>query len=197
MNRRNALRKTAILAGTAAVAPSLLSLLQSCKEQSRLNWQPVFLSEDQARFISAFVDTILPKTETPGALDVKTDIFIDLVYAKVYDKKAQENVVAEIEKFNATCKERFGDVFADLSPEDKAAMLKAADAESGKFNGNVWGTAVGKQEPVGFYRSLKSMTLSGYFSSEEIGKNYLSYDPIPGEYLGCIPLSDVGNCWSL
>lgn len=197
MNRRNALRKTAILAGTAAVAPSLLSLLQSCKEQSRLNWQPVFLSEDQARFISAFVDTILPKTETPGALDVKTDIFIDLVYAKVYDKKAQENVVAEIEKFNATCKERFGDVFADLSPEDKAAMLKAADAESGKFNSNVWGTAVGKQEPVGFYRSLKSMTLSGYFSSEEIGKNYLSYDPIPGEYLGCIPLSDVGNSWSL
>ncbi len=197
MNRRNALRKTAILAGTAAVAPSLLSLLQSCKEQSRLNWQPVFLSEDQARFISAFVDTILPKTETPGALDVKTDIFIDLVYAKVYDKKAQENVVAEIEKFNATCKERFGDVFADLSPEDKAAMLKVADAESGKFNGNVWGTAVGKQEPVGFYRSLKSMTLSGYFSSEEIGKNYLSYDPIPGEYLGCIPLSDVGNTWSL
>ena len=197
MNRRNALRKTAILAGTAAVAPSLLSLLQSCKEQSRLNWQPVFLSEDQARFISAFVDTILPKTETPGALDVKTDIFIDLVYAKVYDKKAQENVVAEIEKFNATCKERFGDVFADLSPKDKAAMLKAADAESGKFNSNVWGTAVGKQEPVGFYRSLKSMTLSGYFSSEEIGKNYLSYDPIPGEYLGCIPLSDVGNSWSL
>lgn len=197
MNRRNALRKTAILAGTAAVAPSLLSLLQSCKEQSRLNWQPVFLSEDQARFISAFVDTILPKTDTPGGLDVKTDIFIDLVYAKVYDKKAQENVVAEIEKFNATCKERFGDVFSDLSPEDKAAMLKAADAESGKFNGNVWGTAVGKQEPVGFYRSLKSMTLSGYFSSEEIGKNYLSYDPIPGEYLGCIPLSDVGNTWSL
>lgn len=197
MNRRNALRKTAILAGTAAAAPSLLSLLQSCKEQSRLNWQPVFLSEDQARFISAFVDTILPKTETPGGLDVKTDIFIDLVYAKVYDKKAQENVVAEIEKFNATCKDRFGDVFADLSPEDKMAMLKAADAESGKFNGNVWGTAVGKQEPVGFYRSLKSMTLSGYFSSEEIGKNYLSYDPIPGEYLGCIPLSDVGNSWSL
>lgn len=197
MNRRDALRKTALLAGTAAAAPTLLSLLQSCAKQDRLTWTPQFLNEDQARFISEFVDTILPKTDTPGGLDVKTDIFIDLVYAKVYDKKAQENVVAEIEKFNATCKERFGDVFAELSPEDKAAMLKAADAESGKFNGNVWGTAVGKQEPVGFYRSLKSMTLSGYFSSEEIGKNYLSYDPIPGEYLGCIPLSDVGNTWSL
>ena len=197
MNRRNALRKTALLAGSAVAAPTLLSLLQSCAKQDRLTWTPQFLKEDQAMFISSFVDFILPKTATPGALDVKTDIFIDLVYAKMYDKQGQENVVAEIEKFNADCKSTYGDVFAELSPEDKAACLKAAEAGSPKFNGKVWGTAVGKQEPVGFYRSLKSMAMWGYFTSEEIGKNVLNYDPIPGEYLGCIPLSDVGNSWSL
>lgn len=197
MNRRDALRKTALLAGTAASAPTLLSLLQSCAKQDRLTWTPQFLNEDQARFISAFVDTILPKTETPGALDVKTDIFIDLVYAKAYDEQGQENVVLEIEKFNADCKSTYGDVFADLSMDDKTECLKEHEAKSPKFNGRVWGTAVGKQEPVGFYRSLKSMALSAYFSSEEIGKNILSYDPIPGEYLGCIPLSEVGNSWSL
>lgn len=197
MNRRDALRKTALLAGTAAAAPTLLSLLQSCAKQDRLTWTPQFLKEDQARFISAFVDTILPKTETPGALEVKTDIFIDLVYAKAYDKQGQENVVKEIEKFNSDCKSKYGDVFADLSMEDKTVCLKEHEAKSPKFNGRVWGTAVGNQEPVGFYRSLKSMALSAYFSSEEIGKNILSYDPIPGEYLGCIPLSEVGNSWSL
>ena len=197
MNRRDALRKSALLAGTAVAAPTLLSLLQSCAKQDRLTWTPQFLNEDQARFISAFVDTILPKTETPGALDVKTDIFIDLVYAKAYDKQGQENVVKEIEKFNSDCKSKYGDVFADLSMEDKSACLKEHETKSPKFNGRVWGTAVGNQEPVGFYRSLKSMALSAYFSSEEIGKNILSYDPIPGEYLGCIPVSEVGNSWSL
>lgn len=197
MNRRDALRKTALLAGSAVAAPTLLSLLQSCAKQDRLTWTPQFLKEDQAMFISSFVDFILPKTGTPGALDVKTDIFIDLVYAKMYDKQGQENVVAEIEKFNTDCKSTYGDVFAELSPEDKTACLKAAEAESPKFNGKVWGTAVGKQEPVGFYRSLKSIAMWGYFTSEEIGKNVLNYDPIPGEYLGCIPLSDVGNSWSL
>lgn len=197
MNRRNALRKTALLAGSAVAAPSLFSLLQSCKQQNRLEWTPIFLNEDQARFITSFVDTILPKTDTPGALDVKADIFLDLVFAKTYDKKAQENVASEIDTFNANCKSIHGKVFADLSTEDKKAVLQKAESESGKFNPGVWGSAVGKQEPVGFYRTLKSMTIWAYFSSEEIGLNYLSYDPVPGEYKGCIPLSEVGNTWTL
>ena len=197
MNRRNALRKTALMASTAMAAPSLFSLLQSCKQQDRLKWEPLFLSEDQARFVSAFVDTILPRTDTPGALDVKTDIFLDLIFAKTYDADAQKNIASDIDKFNADVKASHGKVFSDLSEDKKKEVLKKAEAESPKFNPKVWGTAVGKQEPVGFYRSLKSLALWGYFSSEEIGKNHLSYDPIPGAYLGCIPLSDVGNTWSL
>jgi len=197
MNRRNALRRTALLAGSAVAAPTLLSLLQSCKEQKRVDWIPQFLNQDQAVFLASFVDTILPRTETPGALDMKVDIFMDLMYAKAYDEGSQQYVKTEIDKFNSVCKDEFGSVFADLSAEDKTTVLKKAEAETAKFNPGVWGTAVGEQKPVAFYRQLKSMSLWAYFSSEEVGKNILSYDPIPGEYLGCIPLSDVGNTWSL
>jgi len=197
MNRRDALRKTGMLAGSAVAIPSLFSLLQSCSQTPRLNWTPIFLDENQASFISSFVDTILPKTETPGALDVKTDIFLDLVYAKTYGPEAQEKVKGDIDQFNADCKTKFGKVFAELSAEDKAACLKDQEANTATFNRGVWGTAVGEQKPVGFYRQLKSQALWAYFSSEEIGKNVLNYDPIPGEYLGCIPVSEVGKVWSL
>ncbi len=197
MNRRDALKKSALFAGSAIAAPTLLSLLQSCAKQDRLTWTPQFLSEDKAVFISSFVDFLLPKTDTPGGLDVKSDMFIDSVYAKTYDEAGQKNVNAEIEKFNSDCKAKYGSVFAELSAEDKTACFKDHEANSPKFPKNVWGTAVGPNEPVGFYRGLKSMSLWAYFSSEEIGKNVLSYDPIPGEYLGCIPVSDVGNSWSL
>jgi len=197
MNRRDALRKTGLLAGSAVAAPSLLSLLQACSQTPRLNWTPIFLDENQASFISSFVDTILPKTETIGALDVKTDIFLDLVYAKTYSPEGQAKVKADIDQFNADCKAEYGKVFAELSAEEKAACLKNHEANTVTFNRGVWGTAVGDQKPVGFYRQLKSQTLWGYFSSEEIGKNVLNYDPIPGEYLGCIPVSDVGKVWSL
>lgn len=197
MNRRDALRKTAFFAGSAVAAPTMLSLLQACAKQDRLTWTPQFLGEDQARFISAFVDFLLPKTETPGGLDVKADIFMDSIYTKTYDEAGKKNVLDEIEKFNEDCKASYGQVFAELSTEDKAACFQAHETKSPKFPKNVWGTAVGPNEPVGFYRGLKSMALWAYFTSEGIGKNVLSYDPIPGEYKGCIPLSDVGNTWSL
>ena len=196
MDRRAALKKTAVVAGSAALVPSLFSLLQSCQQQPRLNWQPIFLSNDQAELISTLVNTLLPRTETPGALDMKVDIFIDVVFAKMFDARAQEAMIAEMDRFDELCMEKFGIKFTQLNTADCEDYLNQIEAESGKFNGKVWGTAVGDQKPVGFYRTIKSLALWGYFSSEEIGKNVLSYDPIPGEYPGCIPLSDVGNTWS-
>lgn len=197
MDRRAALKKTAMVAGSAALVPSLFSLLQSCQQKKRINWEPIFLTINQAELISTLVDTLLPKTETPGALDVKVDVFIDLVFAKLFNKAGQDAMIAQMEQFNTACKEKFGSVFSELSEQDRDAFLKKEEFESGKYNGSVWGTAVGEQKPVGFYRTLKSLALWGYFSSKEIGKNVLNYDPIPGEYLGCIPLSDVGNTWCL
>jgi hypothetical protein len=197
MNRRNALKKTAIIASSAAGIPSLFTFLQSCKQQNRQEWLPIFLKADQAKFISAFVDTLLPKTDTPGALDVKTDIFLDLVFAKTYNSSSQENVAAEIKKFNDDCIKSYGKIFAELDAEQRKAVFKKMEAASAKFNPKVWGTAVGQQPEIDFYRSLKSMTLWGYFTSEEIGLNHLNYDPVPGEYKGCVPLPEIGNTWSL
>ncbi len=197
MNRRKAIRNTGLLTGASVLIPSFLSLLQACSDEPRLDWQPLFFNEEDARFIAALVDTILPRTDTPGALDVKVDMFLDKVFAKTYDEDAQQRVRSDIAQFNADCKQNFGDEFIALNKEDQAAVLKAAEANSGKFNGRVWGTAAGKQEPVGFYRSIKSMALWAYLSSQEIGENVLTYDPIPAVYQGCIPLSEVGNSWSL
>ncbi len=196
MDRRQALKKTGLWAGAAMATPSFLSLLQSCKNESRSEWQPVFLIEQEARTISTMVDMLLPRTETPGALDVKVDIFLDTVFAKAYDKEAQENVRAEITAFNDDCKKTYEDVFHQLSETDRIEVLKTSEKTSGTFNKGVWGVAVGEQQPVGFYRSLKSMAIWAYCTSEEIGKNVLNYDPIPQEYDGCVPLSEVGNRWT-
>lgn len=197
MKRREALKKTAILGGTAVASSSLLTMLQSCQSQSRLDWQPRFLSIEHAQLVTSLVDTILPATDTPGGLDVKVDMFVDLVYDKTLDQNAKQGKVQEMDAFNQTCIDRFGMAFHQLDDESKKTILLEQETASPTFNGGVWGTAVGEQQPVGFYRSLKSLMLWGYFSSEEIGRNVLNYDPIPGEYRGCIPLSEVGKIWSL
>jgi hypothetical protein len=197
MNRRSALKKASVLAGSAVAIPSFFSLLQSCKSENRLGWQPLFFTETEAKTIAAILDMILPRTDTPGALDVKSDIFIDKVIAKTYNEEAQAKMRSEIAAFNSECEKSFGNTFAELNPSDKEKVLQAAEANSGKFSPGVWGTPVGKQETIGFYRSIKSMAIWAYFTSEEIGKNVLAYDPIPGTYEPCMPLSEGQNRWSL
>lgn len=198
MDRREALKNTALLAGGILAGPSLLSLLQSCTKVSRLDWQPLFLNEDQALFISSFVDTILPATDTPGALDVNVDVFIDLLFEKSFDEEAQQQVRDHIDQWNAQAEQEYGAPFADLNSEDRKQFLLDLEKDGGKFRKSVWGTAVGDQEkPPGFYKSLKSLTLWAYFSSEKVGEEILVYDPVPGVYRGCIPLSEDQNSWSL
>jgi len=197
MDRRKALKKTGLFAGATLLVPSMLSILASCKSENRLEWTPAFFTQEEAQTIAKLIDMILPRTDTPGALDVKSDIFIDKVIAETYDEDGQENMRKEIAAFNKDCKEKFGAIFKNLSEADRVAVLKDAETNSGKFGKGVWGTGVGPQEEIGFYRGIKSMAIWSYFTSEEIGKNVLSYDPVPGVYEPCIPLSEVGNKWSL
>src|SRR5690606_2819853 len=197
MDRRKAIQRTGQLAATTLLMPSMLTLLQSCKEENRLNWQPTFLKEEEAKTISALVDMILPRTDTPGALDVKVDLFIDKVFAETYDAAGQEHMRAEIAAFNADCKKKFGSIFIGLNKVDQTKVLEEAETSSGKINPGVWGTSVGEQKPIGFYRTIKSMAIWAYFTSEEIGEKVLNYDPVPGIYEPCKPLSEIGNRWSL
>ena len=197
MQRRQALKKTAMAVGSVALGPALMNMLQSCQTQDRLTWEPMFLNESQAQLLSSMVDAILPRTSTPGGIDLKVDIFIDSVYGNLYTEEAQAYVVSELDKIQTSCKEKFGNLFSSLTPEQRSECLQHLESSGGKFNGKVWGTAVGTQEPVGFYRNLKSMILWGYFTTEKVGEEILNYDPVPGEYQGCISLSEVGNSWSL
>ena len=48
-----------------------------------------------------------------------------------------------------------------------------------------------------FLFTVREFALLGYFTSERIGKDILVFDPIPGGYKPCIPVSDVGNAWTI
>ena len=189
MNRREAIKNTALL----GVSASFLPLLQACQQQPRLGWQPLFLTTAHAQLVSSLVDTILPATDTPGGLDVKVDMFIDMVYEKTVDEAGQQEIIAGLDAFNATCVDQFGSAFHQLTDEQKASILQAKETKAPTFTGSVWGTAVGEQEPVGFYRSLKSLMLWAYFSSEENRKECLELRPRTRRVQGMYPVIGSGK----
>ena len=70
--------------------------------------------------------------------------------------------------------------------------LKADTASDENFTDNdklVMATLIG----------LRSITIWGFKTSEEIGEKVLAYDPVPGVYNGCISLKEAtgGKAWSL
>jgi hypothetical protein len=196
MDRRKALKNTGLLIGVTLSGSTLATLLQSCQNENRLTWSPVFFDKKGAEIISELTEMILPKTETPGAKDLKVDIFVDKMFEETLSPEDKDHVRKGYEEFSALCQQKYGASFLELSPEDRIKVVQEVDRTANKFNPSIWGSTLGKQEPLDFYRRVKQFTLVGYFTSEEIGKNVLKFDPIPGAYNGCIPY-DGGNSWTL
>lgn len=174
--------------GYAASATTIASVMQGCKADATPGWQPDFLSADQAQTLGDLAECILPTTETsPGAKEVGIVAFFDQMLKDVSTEDEKQYFLGELKKFEDDCKATHGKTFSKLAAAEQTAMVqKYADAAQ---------TASGDDDP--FFTLVQEATVFGYFTSEKIGREYLKYDPIPGEYLGCIPYDEVGGVWSL
>lgn len=177
LTRREAIKRTALILGTA-ITPSLLAgLLQAQPVAAGPAAKPAFLDARQFATAGAIAERILPRTDTPGAADVGVPAFIDLMYGKYLT--AEEKAVfaaglADVEKAA-----KGGGGFAQLPGAQQDEVLRAIAVAS-------------QAQEKTFFHLIKELTLLGYFTSEQIGKNVLRYDPIPGAFQGCIPVSEVG-----
>lgn len=180
MTRREALRRAALFLGVA-LAPSVLSgALQAATETAPANAKARFLTLRQYELVEAMAERILPRTDTPGATDVGVPQFIDLMYGKYLSAAEQAVFSAGLEEFNAASMSAHQLGFVRLSAAQQDALLMQA------------AVAAQKQEKT-FFHLMKELTVVGYFTSETVGRNVLHYDPVPGRYDGCVPISEVGN----
>jgi len=192
MKRREALKKTLLAMGYTISVPSLVSIFESCNNNSSQTWQPEFLSTDQAKVIGELAETILPKTKTPGAKDLKLDQFIDKIIKQVLSQEDQQLFLKGMDAFEVEAKELNGKSFIDSSPEQRSKLLTKLEQETEKEPGSIWGFSLEKDAgPLPFYRRIKDLTLLGFFTSKEIGKNVLVYDPVPGQYIADMPLGQT------
>jgi gluconate 2-dehydrogenase gamma chain len=193
MDRREALRRTALLMGGAISAPAIAGILKGCTAKPSVDWKPQFLSEEQAAIVSEVAEIIIPKTDTPGAKDTGVPSFIDGLLKDVYGKEDQDRFINGLKAFDEEAVTTKGDSFLDLDPEDRQAFVKE------KHDQAVEAERSGPPSPRGttpkrpFVLMMKEMTMLGYFTSEVGATQVLQYDPVPGAYKGCVPLSEAGN----
>ena len=196
MNRRKALKTTALFLGYAVSSAALSELFISCSTSKHLNWKPVFLTREQAHTIGAITERILPRTQTPGAKDLHIDKFIDKMLKDLLAPDEQKDFVAGLTAFEEACMKQYGQKFTACAVAQQDELLLKLDKAAAKLPPSVWGIRLSAPAPTPFFRRVKELTLLGYYTSQKIGTEVLGYDPMPGNYVSCMPLSQIGNAWN-
>ncbi len=199
MERREAIRNTALILGYAVSASTITAVLNGCTSDATSTettsdqpWSPEFFDQDEITLIDEISEVILPATTTPGARDAEVYKYVDVIIARHTDSIGQGSFRNGLVELDMECKEAYGVSFLKCSAEQRLEYLQALDKEANTY----------MQENNGRYRPwfsrMKELTWIGFFTSELIGENYLNYDPVPGVYQGCIPLDETGGkAWSL
>jgi hypothetical protein len=176
ISRREAIRRAALLAGVVVAPEWLMAVDQAAAPAA----QGPRLTSAHAAIAGAVADRILPRTDTPGAADVGVPAFIDRLYGEFMTPAERQMLTEGLEAVDAAAKSAHGGGFSTLTADRQDALLRTiARAEEGR--------------PQGFFRLIRSATILGYFTSEQVGRSVLHYDPVPGRYDGCIPIDQVGR----
>lgn len=195
LNRRAAIQRVSYLVGGAVATPTLLGIMQSCQQSPVLNWTPQFLSEEQSQLLSALTELIIPKTDTPGAIEAGVPSFIDSMLDQCLDSEAQNLFTEGLTKLQQVSLEEHNSEFLKLDDNIQSDLLKTVAAEENEIiPQNAFGSY---GRPRTFFKQLKQLTLLGYFSSEMGATQALEYVQVPGSYQGCTTLKPGQKAWAV
>jgi Gluconate 2-dehydrogenase subunit 3 len=175
MDRREAIKKAVIMLGGMIALPDILKA-----HENPFILNPSFiLTGVQEDVLAEMADTIIPTTDTPGAKAAGVPQFIKKMLADCYEKKDSEAVMQGLDKLETDAKAKYGKGFAQITNEERIAMLKEVEATKSSF-----------------WRIMKDLTVTGYFTSEIGCTQALRYEQVPGKYIGDLPYKKGDKAWA-
>jgi len=179
VNRRGAIARIALLLGATALPTDVFA-------QALASAKP-YLPAGQMALLSAVADTILPKTDTPGALAAKVPQRLDAMLGNWAAPATREELLGALKRIDDAARSAKGKGFAALSVKDRETFLRAHDAaalaktgqttSSGKFP---FTKTVAVVDPG--YLRLKDLVVDLYYYSPEATATELVYEHVPGKY---------------
>ena len=171
MQRRNALKTVALSIGSAIILPSWANAWSTKSLQN----QHFNNSFSQETLLAEIVETIIPKTDTPGAKELDIHKFTMKMIADCYDKKAQEVFAKGLISVDGIAKKDFSKLFVENDSKQRLAVLNSMLNSS-------------ESNDKDFVRLVKNITIQGYLNSEYVMTNLRKFQFLPGTYHGCVPV---------
>jgi len=199
MNRRQFIELTSlILAGS-----SLSVNAHSTEYQQQLfalgknfiEQQVNILTSSQRELVRALVEIIIPRTDTPGALDAKADHFIELTVAHYMTADERKTFVTGLNALQAEMDNTGDKVINSARLTDQLTKLEEQHADAAWYQmGNRLGNGFDSGAP--FICQLKELTVVGFFMSKVGATQVLRHNPMPGDFKGETPLATDQPSWA-
>ena len=167
VNRRDALKKLAVGGAAVVGAPFWVEALTAAAEQHAAHyqaaraaaspWTPNVLSPAQNETVIALSELIIPQTDTAGATKAGVNQFIDAVLAEA-EPADREKFLTGLAWLDARSQRDAGTPFVKSTPEQQTVLLTALSTNRAP--------AAEDQPGTDFFTAIKSLTVTGYYTSE-------------------------------
>lgn len=128
-------------------------------------------SEPELKLITSITDTIIPSNGEIGALSVGVDKFLAALISECYEEDFRKNVQENLHQLERSAKNLYSLSFNECEYPDRKSLLLALNNKE-------------NENDEAFFNFMKSQTIRGFETSEEVMVNYHNYELLPGYYHG-------------
>jgi hypothetical protein len=175
MNRRTAFKQLLFVSAGAALIPSCME----DKSKASVLLKNFSISAEQEQLLAEIAETIIPKTDTPGAKDISAHLFALKMLDDCSSKEDLEKFVRGLTAFEDLAKKDLGKSFTEATIAERSKLLTQLEAQKDKEQ---------QDDAVKFYGKMKSLTIQAYTSSQFYLTKIQVYELVPGRYHGCVPV---------
>ena len=195
MKRRELIQNLALITG-AALSPSVVQAMINGID-GRVSIENPVLNNAQRKTCAVLSELIIPRTDTPGAIEAGVPHFIELMISDWYTETERTIFIDGLATLENYCHQRFGKPFMQCDEASQIAALSYMEAAGADYKSQLTNMPFAKEvdEYVPFFGKLKELTVIGYYTSEVGAKQELIYQPMPMEYRD-IDYREIGRQWS-
>jgi hypothetical protein len=185
ISRRSLLTLAALAAVPRAVSAALPDAAWTRSAWARALGADVLgasLTPLEAATIRAIADTVIPRTDTPGALDVGAPAFIAVLFDEWASDDDRASLRAGLAEVEARANAQYGKGWAALDADTAQREIAWAEADTK--------TPSAGQRAI---RRVKSWTVHAWLTSEVIQTDVMHKRIIHGGYDGCVEIAPHGG----
>ncbi len=172
-NRRVAIQQLLLIWAGVAFLPGCLHNEQKVS----IPLKDIQITPDDENMLAELTETILPKTDSPGARDLSAHLFALKMVDDCYTKTNQEKFMQGMKEFESFVMKKTGKSFVENNASERQNIVADLDQQKPATDGMAY-----------FYQSTKKLTVQAYTTCEYYLTKIRGYKMIPGKFQGCVPL---------